>query len=346
MLRAAIRTFLVGTAILSALLIGNCCGALAKTPSEQGEEALKKKDYDQRKTQAPGFYRLMIGEFEITALLDGIVNLDDAALLKNISEADRDALLKRALIDDPHKIATATNAYLINTGVKLVLVDAGGGTAFPGLGHLAENLKASGYRPEEVDAVVITHLHPDHVGGLTQADGKAVFPKAVVYVAKAENDYWLSEKEPEVPAVYKEHLKKAREQVRDISKPYLDSNRWRTFEEGKLPILGIKAVAIPGHTPGHTAYEIRSGGQTLVIIGDMVHVAAVQFARPDAAVSFDSDARQAVATREALFRRVAEGKTFIADMHVAFPGIGRLHSDGNNSYTWVPIEYSPLPPAK
>ena len=300
---------------------------------------------EQKKTQAPGFYRMMIGSVEITALCDGIVELD-AALLKNVSEVDRDALLKRAMIEDPHKLPTSTNAYLINTGAKLVLVDAGGGTAFPGLGHLLENLKASGYKPEEVDAVLITHLHPDHMAGLIDAKGKPVFPKAVVYVAKAENDYWLSEADPEVPAMYKEHLKKARKQVRDTAKPYIELNQWRTFEDGKLPILGIKAVAIPGHTPGHTAYEIQSGGQTLLIIGDTVHVAAVQFARPDAAVSFDSDPKQAVATREALFRRIADGKTFVADMHVAFPGIGRLRSDGKDTYTWVPIEYSPLPASK
>jgi glyoxylase-like metal-dependent hydrolase (beta-lactamase superfamily II)/Flp pilus assembly protein TadD len=327
---------------------GQLAGRAGKAKADADITAAKKRLAslpEQKLTQAPGFYRLMIGDVEVTALFDGIVDLD-AALLANISEADRDALLKRAMIDDPHKIATSTNAYLINTGVKLVLVDAGGGTAFPGLGHLIENLKASGYKPEEVNAVVITHLHPDHVGGLIDAKGKPIFAKAVVYVAKAENDYWLAEAEPEVPTAYKEHLKKARKMVRDIAKPYLDSNRWRTFEEGKLPILRVKAVPIPGHTPGHTAYEVQSEGQTLVIVGDTVHVAAVQFPRPDAAVSFDSDQKQAVATREALFRRLADDKILVAGMHTPFPGIGRLHTDGKNVYTWVPIEYAPLPAAK
>jgi tetratricopeptide (TPR) repeat protein/glyoxylase-like metal-dependent hydrolase (beta-lactamase superfamily II) len=301
---------------------------------------------EQKKTQVPGFYRMMLGNVEITALFDGMVELD-SGLLQNISEADIAALLKRAMIDDPHKIAAPANAYLVNTGIKLVLIDAGGGAAYgKGLGRLIENLKASGYKPEEVDTVLITHLHPDHVGGLVDLDGKSAFAKAVVYVAKAENDYWLSDVEPKVPAAFKEHLKKARKMVRDTAKPYLDSKRWRTFDEGKLPILGIKAVAIPGHTPGHTAYEIQSGGQKLVVIGDMVHVAAVQFARPDAAVSFDSDPKKAVATREALFRQLADNRAIVADMHVAFPGLGRIRSDGKDVYTWVPIEWAPLPAAE
>jgi glyoxylase-like metal-dependent hydrolase (beta-lactamase superfamily II) len=299
-----------------------------------------------QKTQAPGYYRMMLGEFEITAMFDGIVDLD-AGLLQDISEKEVRDLLARKLISDPHKIPAPTNCYLVNTGKKLVLVDAGGGAFFGrGLGRLTKNLAASGYKPEQIDAVLITHLHPDHVGGLLDAQGKPAFPNAVVCLAKAENDYWLSDVEPKVPAEYKEHLKKARRMVADIAKPYLATNRWKTLAGSSLPISGIKAVPIPGHTPGHTAYEIRSEGQTLLIIGDTIHVAAVQFARPDAAVSFDSDPKQAVATREALFRRIADGKTFVADMHIAFPGFGRLRSDGKKGYAWIPIEYSPLPEAK
>ena len=162
-----------------------------------------------QKTQAPGYYRMMVGQYEVTALCDGMVELD-AGLLKNISETDIHDLLARALVDNPHKIPAPANAYLINMGSKLVLVDAGGGKTFPGLGHLGENLAAAGYKPEQVDAVLITHLHPDHVGGLLSAEGKPAFPNAVVYLAKAENDCWLGEVEPKVPEMYKEHLAQAR----------------------------------------------------------------------------------------------------------------------------------------
>jgi glyoxylase-like metal-dependent hydrolase (beta-lactamase superfamily II) len=295
-----------------------------------------------QKTQAPGYYRMMLGQFEVTALFDGIVECD-AALLQNISETDVKELLTRSMIDTPHKLPTSVNAYLINTGSNLVLVDAGSGKALgPALGYLQQNLKAAVYKADQVDAVLMTHLHPDHVCGLLDADGKAAFPKAVVYVAKAENDFWRSDVEPKnIPPEYTEHLKQARKMVHDAAEPYIDLGRWKTFEND-LPIPGLKAVPISGHTPGHTAYEITSGKNSLIIIGDMVHFAAVQFPRPDAAVSFDLDQKQAVMSREALFRRVADGKTFVAGMHLSFPGIGRLRSDGKNAYSWVPVDYSPI----
>jgi glyoxylase-like metal-dependent hydrolase (beta-lactamase superfamily II) len=295
-----------------------------------------------QKTQSPGYYRMMLGQIEVTALFDGIVELD-AALLQNISETDVKDLLSRSMIDDPHKLPTSVNAYLINTGNKLVLIDAGGGTFYGSTkGQLPENLKTSGYTADQVDDVLITHLHPDHVAGLLGPDRKPAYPKAVVYVAKAENDFWRSDVDPKnIPPEYKEPLKQARKIVHDAAKPYIELGQWKTFETD-LPIPGIKAVAIPGHTPGHTAYEVSSDGKTLIIIGDMVHFAAVQFPRPDAAVSFDLDAKQAVATRKVIFDRVADGKTFVAGMHLSFPGIGRLRSDGTNAYSLIPVDYSPV----
>jgi glyoxylase-like metal-dependent hydrolase (beta-lactamase superfamily II) len=299
-----------------------------------------------QKTQAPGFYRTMLGDFEITALMDGVIDLD-AALLKNLPATEVEPLLKRAMIDNPHKVPTATNAYLINTGDKLVLVDAGGGNTFgKALGYLQQNLAAAGYKPDQIDAVPITHLHGDHCGGLIDADGKPAFPNATLYVAKPEADYWLSTAEPTVPDVFKEHFRKARNLVKQVLQPYIDRNRFKTFEFGPLPIPGITAAAIVGHTPGHTAYTIESQRQKLVIIGDVVHFAAVQFARPDAAVMFDVDPKLAVATRQTLFQLAADDKPLVAAMHVAFPGIGRLRSDANNAYTWLPVEYTPLPATK
>jgi glyoxylase-like metal-dependent hydrolase (beta-lactamase superfamily II) len=255
-------------------------------------------------------------------------------------------LLARGFIDDPHKIPTSCNAYLINTGSKLILIDAGSGQSMgPACGELSENLKAAGYAPEQIDVVLITHLHPDHFGGLLNADGKPAFPKATIYLAKAENDFWTSDEEPklDLPAAMKEHLLAARKQAKKTADEYLAHKQWKTFEKTDLPVADVKAVPLPGHTPGHTGYEIASAGKSLLVIGDTVHFGAVQFPHPETAVSFDADSPQAVSTRKALFQRLADSKTIIANSHVSFPGIGHLRKEGEGSYGWVPLDYSLLP---
>ena len=137
-----------------------------------------------QKTQVPGYYRLMVGSFEVTALYDGAIDLDEK-LLKGIQSRDMQRLLARQFLKGP-KVQTAVNAYLVNTGSKLVLVDAGAAKLFgPGLGNIVDNLKAAGYRPEQVDVVLVTHLHGDHVNGLVTPEGQRVFANAEVWSAKA-----------------------------------------------------------------------------------------------------------------------------------------------------------------
>ena len=290
------------------------------------------------KTQVPGYYRMMLGQFEITALYDGFIDLD-AKLLINVSEKEVQALLSRMFVGSP-KMQTAVNAYLINTGSKLVLVDTGDSNIFrPTLGKVIQNLKAAGYDPAQIDAVVITHIHGDHVGGLLDGEGKPAFSNAVVYVSKGENDFWLSPAVAEkAPAEYKKYFKMAR----DLAAPYIALGKWKTFGDGEMPVPGVKAVLIPGHTPGHSAYEVIDGKESLLITGDMVHSLAVQFPRPDVAFEYDTDKKQAVSVRLALFKSAAERKVLVAGMHLPFPGIGRIRADGNNAYTWVPVEYSPM----
>lgn len=290
------------------------------------------------KTQVPGYYRMAVGQFEVTALYDGFVELD-AKLLRNATEQEIQILLSRMFVASP-KMQTAVNAYLINTGSKLVLVDAGAGKVFgPTLGSVMQNLRTAGYAPEQIDAVMISHMHGDHVGGLLDGEGKPAFSKAVVYISKGENDFWLSPAVAEkAPAEYKKYFKMAR----DLAAPYIALGKWKTFGDGDMPVTGVKAVLIPGHTPGHTAYEVSEGKETLLITGDMVHSLAVQFPRPDVVVDFDTDKKQAASVRQELFKSAAERKVLVAGMHLPFPGIGRIRADGNNVYTWVPVEFSPI----
>lgn len=288
-------------------------------------------------TQVPGFYRLAVGDVEVTALYDGFIDLD-TKILSNASPAEVQRLLARMFLGG-QKVQTAVNAFLVNAGGKLILVDAGAAKAFgPTLGYIGDNLKAAGYSPEQVDVVLLTHLHADHAAGLLDADGKPLFPNAQVRVAQADHDFWLSEAiAAKAPDGFKPFFKLAR----DAAAPYQAAGRWKPFA-GEVEVApSITAVDAHGHTPGHTAYLIESKGQRLLIVGDAVHSHAVQFARPEVAIEFDSDKKKAVAARKKLFARAAKEKLALAGMHLPFPGLGHVRTEGKG-YAWVPVEFSPL----
>ncbi|BAL24540.1 MBL fold metallo-hydrolase [Azoarcus sp. KH32C] len=291
------------------------------------------------KTQVPGYYRTMVGQFEVTALFDGAIELD-VKLLRNTKPDELKWRLARHFVGNP-KMQTAVNAYLINTGKNLVLVDAGAAGLFgPGLGNVISNMKASGYDPSQVDAVVVTHMHGDHIGGLADANSQPAFPNAVVHVSQADNDYWLSEKNAAgAPADMQGLFKMAR----DIAGIYQSRGKWKTFSDGSELVPGIRAVKANGHTPGHTAFSVESGDQKLLIWGDIIHAHGVQFSQPEVSIEFDVDQDQAIATRRSLLYAMATGKTLVAGMHLPFPGLGHVRADGKGVYSWVPIEYSPLP---
>lgn len=292
-----------------------------------------------QKTQVPGYYRLMLGNFEVTALYDGAIDLDEK-LLKNIQKRDIQRLLARQFLQGP-KVQTAVNAYLINTGSKLVLVDAGAAKLFgPSLGNIVDNLKAAGYAPEQVDTVLVTHLHGDHVNGLITADGKRVFANAEVWSAKADNDFWLSES---IAAQAPKEAQGFFKMARDAAAPYLAAGKWKTFDSDRELLAGVSSVDTHGHTPGHASYLVASGEDRLLILGDLVHNHAVQFARPEVAIEFDVDVKQAVVARKRIFFQAAREKLMVAGMHLPFPGIGHVRKEAKG-YAWVPAEFAPLKP--
>ena len=291
-------------------------------------------------TQVPGYYRMALGNLEITALYDGYVDLD-AKLLLGASKAEVQRLLASKFLAGD-KVQTAVNAYLINAGGKLILVDAGAAKAFgPTLGFIGEQLRAAGYSPDKIDVVLLTHLHADHVAGILDAAGQPLFPSAEVRVAQTEADFWLSEANAaKAPDGFKPFFEIARKSVA----PYQAAGKFKPFT-GEVDLGGIKAVASNGHTPGHTSYLVESAGQRLLILGDAVHSHAVQFARPEVAIEFDSDKKAAVTARKKLFAWAAKDKLLISGMHLPFPGIGHVRAEGKG-FAWVPVEYSPLPGSK
>ena len=290
-------------------------------------------------TQAPGYYRMALGRFEVTALFDGVIGLD-RQLLRMIPPEDAIRLLSRMFIGTP-QIQTSVNAYLINTGEHLVLVDTGAAGLFgPNLGRLRQNLQAAGYQPEQVDTVLLTHLHGDHVGGLIDAAGKPVFPNATVYVAQAESDFWLSRQNADKAS------KERRESFKMASAcaaPYQAAGRWKTFSGDNVELVpGIVALDAHGHTPGHTVYAVQSAGQRLLIWGDLLHAHAVQFVKPGVGMAFDNDQKQAAIARRRILQLAAREQDLVAGAHLPFPGIGHVRAEGKDSYSWVPLEFTPM----
>ena len=275
----------------------------------------------QVQTQAPGYYRMMLGDFEVTALSDGTVGLHVEKLLQGTTPKKVESALAKWRLGLP--LETSVNGYLVNTGSKLVLIDAGAGGLFgPTLGNLVANLKASGYTPEQVDEIYITHMHPDHVGGLA-ADGKIVFPNAVVRADQADADFWLSAANLEAaPKDSKGFFQGAQASL----KPYVDVGRFKAISADEELVPGIKAVATHGHTKGHRNYVVESKGQKLVLWGDLMHVAAVQFPHPDITVGFDSNRDAARARRRELFEMAARENMIVGAVHLPFPGLGRPFS--------------------
>jgi glyoxylase-like metal-dependent hydrolase (beta-lactamase superfamily II) len=290
----------------------------------------------QVKTQAPGYYRFMVGDFEVTALSDGTVMLPMDKLLANIAPVRLENALKRAFLKEP--VETSVNGYLVNTGSKLVLIDTGAGKLFgPTLGNLLANLKAAGYQPEQVDEIYITHMHPDHVGGLMSGDQRA-FPNAIVRADQHEADYWLSQEH--LDAAPKEDKGSYQGAMASLN-PYVAAGRFKPFNGDTELAPGIRAVASPGHTAGHATYVVESNGQKLALWGDLMHAAAVQFADPSVTIHFDTDSKSAAAERKKAYADAAKQGYWVAGAHLAFPGIGHLRSNAG-AYVFVPANYSSL----
>src|ERR1700674_1564308 len=288
----------------------------------------------QHHDQAPGFYRLRVGDFEVTALYDGTGVFDPHWL--NGTKATMDGVVT-ALHEDPHMLDVVDTGFLVNTGRQLILVDAGAGTWWGGgrLGRLAGSLRSAGSAPEEVDLVLVTHLHSDHVGGLTTQDGKRVFPNADVYVAKAESDFWLS---PEIAAKAPKDEQPFFQSAQAIAAPYIKAGKWHTFS-GPEPIVdGMQLVPLPGHTPGHTGYEFSSQGKKILFWGDIMHAQRIQLQHPEVTVVFDTD--PAAATRRQLLPKLASEDVLIAVPHSSFfPPLGHLRKEGSG-YSWAPVVFT------
>lgn len=284
--------------------------------------------------QPPGFYRLMLGDFKVTVLNDGTTPIPFNQLLHGATRPTLAAMFREA--GEALDRETSINSFLIDTGNRRILIEAGAGSLFGTCcGRLPAMLRAAGYTPESIDAVLLTHVHGDHSGGLT-VDGRRVFPNADVYLAKDELDYWLSDA---AKARAKASHQTMFEQGRAALAPYRAAGRIRTFGAPTTLFPGIRALPAPGHTPGHSFYEIESRGHRMRVIGDIIHAAEIQLQRPDVTVDFDADETQAAKTRRHALEEFASTHELLAAPHVSFPGLGHVVRSGAG-YAWMPIPYS------
>jgi glyoxylase-like metal-dependent hydrolase (beta-lactamase superfamily II) len=298
-----------------------------------GSPALAKAP--QQNTPAPGFYRFKIGAFEATVVSDGPLDMGEPkdGVFVGLSKDE----MVRGLTDNflpIDNVRMEQNALVINTGDRLALLDTGCGSSRmfgSNSGRLLANLKAAGIDPKDIDAVILTHAHPDHCWGLAANDGVPHFINAQIYMAQADLEFWTDEGKIGGPMadIMKAMIAGTRKQLLPLR------DRVVFVKDGQEVIPGIQAMAAPGHTVGHTVYVVTSDGKTMCNAGDIAHHHVLVTEQPKLKFAFDTDGDQAVASRLRVFDMLVKDRIPFVTYHFPWPGLGHLAKNGD-AYRYVP----------
>ncbi|MFS2326400.1 MBL fold metallo-hydrolase [Brucella sp. H1_1004] len=315
------RNFIVAASAVS--------GGMALAPFKSDEA---KAQNTLSKIENPGFHRFQFGDFEITTLSDGrrAGEAPEKTYAVNQDPKDVAALLEENLLPTDRFVNSFT-PVLINTGTELVLFDTGmgAGAREAGQGKLISALEASGYKADDVSLVVLSHFHPDHIGGLME-DGKPAFANARYAAGQKEYEFWTDPARLETPA------KGVAQLVDKNVKPFAEKITF--IDDGKDVLSGIQAVGAYGHTPGHLGFRVESGGKSLMLISDTANHSVITLQHPDWHVSFDIDKEMAAETRKRMFDMIATDKLPFIGYHMPFPSLAYLQRDGEG-YRYVPETY-------
>ena len=265
--------------------------------------------------ETPNVFTYKVGTVEVCLLSEGQATGNSSIFVGATPE-----MIQKSLPDGSYP--RSCNAFLIRIAGKNILVDTGFGRA------LFDNLKSLGVTPEQVDAVLITHVHGDHIGGMLK-DEQAAFPKAELYMSRSEHDYGMNGDARNANA-------------RKVIEVYRSKLRlFQPAEIGAKPhtlFPGIQAVAAYGHTPGHTLYMVESGKDKLLIWGDLTHAMAIQMPYPQVAMTYDTNTDMAIAARKKVLEYVAKNNILVAGMHTAFPGMGKITKAPDGGYLHTPVQ--------
>lgn len=282
----------------------------------------------------PLFYRLSIGDFEVTALLDGGMQMPSSNIPRFFPDSTPEEIapLRERAFAIEEGLHQPVGAYVVNTGRNLAMVDCGGHpSVFPGTGRSLEALRASGYAASDVDTVLLTHIHPEHALGLSYDGTTRNFPNAEVVLTAADHRFWTD------PAMEAQVPQGARfiEAARRAIGPYRDRIRTLEMRDGLEVIPGVFLAPAPGHTPGHVSYRLTSQNQSLLIWGDIAHQVAIQLARPRWRVGVDVDPAMGVESRLRTLDMLAQERILTTGVHVPWPGFGRVIRD-RDAFLFVP----------
>jgi len=284
--------------------------------------------------QAPGFYRYKVGDIEVTAILDGFAPRSLEGFVRNVDAAEVQKALQERFLPTNTLVNTFTTLAL-RTGGRIILIDTGNGEmGAPTTGRLAAILPMAGIDPAQVDTILISHFHGDHINGLRRRDGSAVFPKAEIMVPAAEWAFWMSdERMNQAPEAMRGGFQNVRRVFGPIAKDV------KQYEADKELVPGVTSVAAYGHTPGHTAFAIASGNGRMIVVGDSAIHPALFVRNPDWSPVFDMDPDAARATRRRLLDLAASERMQVAMYHAPFPSTGYVAKSGNG-FEFIPVAWT------